>query len=282
MEPALVVPLAVLFVSTVLAVQAGARLWLAPRPVRQRLAALTAGASGFGDATLAADGRPGRRAAWLAGAVPVRRAPRALALPVAVLLAVVAWRGPTPPAIATGVLAAVVVLRIPKWLRARAVTARRTALRHGLPDAIDLLIVCIESGSGLDQAVSRVAAELRLSHPALAEEFARITAECRAGTPRLEAFRRCADRTGVDEIRAFVTLLTQADRFGTSVGPALRTHAEASRTRRRQEAEERAAKLPIKLLFPLVFCLFPAFYVIVLGPSVLQIFRVFIGGALGQ
>ncbi len=103
-----------------------------------------------------------------------------------------------------------------------------------------------------------------------------ISSETRAGKPRIEAFKNFADRTKVDDVRSLVAMLIQTDRFGTSLGLALRTHAETSRTKRRQRAEEKAAKLGVKLLFPLVFCLFPAFYVVVLGPSLLKLFRNFI------
>ena len=123
------------------------------------------------------------------------------------------------------------------------------------------MIVCIESGSGIDQALNRVAEELALPYPALAKELEMISAETRAGKPRLEAFKNFAARTKVDDVRSLVAMLVQTDRFGTSIGLALRTHAETSRTKRRQRAEEKAAKLAVKLLFPLVFCLFPAFYV---------------------
>ena len=113
--------------------------------------------------------------------------------------------------------------------------------------------------------------ELAIAYPALAEEMRMITTETRAGKPRLEAFKNFASRTGVDDVRALVAMLVQTDRFGTSIAQALRTHAETSRTKRRQRAEERAAKIGVKLVFPLVFCLFPALYVVVLGPAVIKI-----------
>ena len=144
------------------------------------------------------------------------------------------------------------------------------------------MIVCIESGSGLDQALNRVAEELALPYPALARELELVSAETRAGKPRIEAFKNFAERTKVDDVRSLVAMLVQTDRFGTSVGQALRTHAETSRTKRRQRAEEKAAKLGVKLLFPLVFCLFPAFYVVVLGPAMVQIFRQFVWGWRAQ
>jgi tight adherence protein C len=167
------------------------------------------------------------------------------------------------------------------WL-GRAIEARRKEIRNGLPDAIDLLIVCIESGSGIDQAMNRVAEELVLPYPALARELELMCTEMRAGRTRLDAFRNFAERTKVDDVRQLVAMLVQTDRFGTSIGQALRTHAETSRTKRRQAAEEKAAKLGVKLLFPLVFCLFPAFYTVVLGPSMVRIFRDFVWGTVGR
>jgi tight adherence protein C len=148
---------------------------------------------------------------------------------------------------------------------------RQKQIQNGLPDALDLLIVCVEAGSGLDMAIVKASDELSLAYPALAEELRLITTETRAGKPRLEAFRNFAQRTGVEDVRSLVAMLVQTDRFGTSIAQALRTHAEVSRTKRRQRAEERAAKLGVKLVFPLVFCLFPALYVVVLGPAVIKI-----------
>lgn len=162
------------------------------------------------------------------------------------------------------------------WLGQQA-AKRKKALRNGLADALDLLLVCVESGSGLDQSISRVAHELQNAYPALSAELSQVVSEMRAGRPRVEALRNFADRTKVDDIRTLVSTLVQTDRFGTSIGPALRTHADVSRTKRRQRAEERAQKLGVKLVFPLVFCLFPAMYVVVLGPVVIQIVRVFFG-----
>ena len=135
---------------------------------------------------------------------------------------------------------------------------------------LDLLIVCLEAGSSLDQAVVKASEELAIAYPALAEELRVLTTETRAGKPRLEAFKNLAQRTKVEDIRALVAMLVQTDRFGTSVAQTLRTMAEEMRTKRRQAAEERAAKVGVKLVFPLVFCLFPALYVVMLGPAVMQ------------
>jgi tight adherence protein C len=127
----------------------------------------------------------------------------------------------------------------------------------------------------MDQAIIKATDELEISHRALAEEFRLVVTETRAGKPRMEAFRNLASRVGTDDVRALVAMLVQTDRFGTSVTQALRTHAESSRTSRRQRAEERAQKVGVKLVFPLVFFLFPAFFVVTLGPAVIQFVKVF-------
>lgn len=174
-------------------------------------------------------------------------------------------------------LAAGVGYALPGLWLARAISLRQKEIQNGLPDALDLLIVCVEAGAGLDAAIVKASEELALAYPALAEEFRLITTETRAGKPRLEAFKNFAQRTGVDDVRALVAMLVQTDRFGTSIAQALRTHAVTSRTKRRQRAEERAAKLGVKLVFPLVFCLFPALYVVVLGPAVIKIMHSLMG-----
>jgi tight adherence protein C len=155
---------------------------------------------------------------------------------------------------------------------------RQRAIRNGLPDALDLLTVCVEAGSGLDQAVAKAGDELALSHPDLAEELAMVTTEIRAGKPRLEAFRNLSRRTGVEEVRSLVSMLTQTDRFGTSIAEALRVHSDMSRTKRRQMAEERAGKVGVKLVFPLALCLFPALYIVCFGPVVVRIYHAFFEG----
>jgi tight adherence protein C len=173
------------------------------------------------------------------------------------------------------VIAAIVGYMIPGLILARLITLQKRRIEDGVPDALDLMIVCVEAGSGLDQAILKTSEELMISHPALAKELQMITTEIRAGKPRLEAFKNFAARTKVDDVRTLVAMLVQTDRFGTSVAQALRTHAATSRTKRRQRAEERAAKIGVKLVFPLVFFLFPAFYVVTLGPAVIQFVRVF-------
>jgi len=155
-------------------------------------------------------------------------------------------------------------------------TKYRRQLQNGLPDALDLMVVCIEAGSGLDQAIVKTSDELAIAYPILAEELRMVITEVRAGKPRLDAFKSLANRTKVDDIRSLVAMLLQTDKFGTSVGQALRTHADTSRTKRRQRAEERAQKIGVKLVFPLVLFFFPALYVVVLGPAVIQLMHAFI------
>jgi tight adherence protein C len=155
---------------------------------------------------------------------------------------------------------------------------RQRAIRNGLPDALDLLTVCVEAGSGLDQAVAKAGDELRISHPDLAEELTIVTTEIRAGKTRVEAFKNLSRRTGVEEVRSLVSMLTQTDRFGTSIAEALRVHADMSRTKRRQLAEERAGKVGVKLVFPLALCLFPALYIVCFGPVVVRIYHSFFEG----
>jgi tight adherence protein C len=180
-----------------------------------------------------------------------------------------------------GVLAAIVGYMIPAFVVGHYVGKRQKQIRNGLPDALDLLIVCLEAGLGIDQAISKCAEELSLAYPFLAEELRMVNVEGRAGKPRIEAFKNFAERTKVDDVRALVSMLVQTDRFGTSVAQALRTHADVSRVKRRQRAEERAAKIGVKLVFPLVFCLFPAFYVVTLGPAILKFVEALSpGGAL--
>ena len=172
-------------------------------------------------------------------------------------------------------LAAAIGYMLPGMVLARKIELRKRAIREGLPDALDLFIVCVEAGCGLDQAIVKASNELAITHPDLAYELRLITTEIRAGKPRLEAFKNFAARTKVDDVQSLVALLVQTDKFGTSVAQALRVHAETSRTKRRQNAEERAGKLGVKLVFPLVLFLFPALYVVILGPAVISFVRVF-------
>jgi tight adherence protein C len=200
-----------------------------------------------------------------------------LVFPVVLALITIFWMGLVRGGL-MAFLAAGVGYALPGLWVGRVTAARQKQIQNGLPDALDLLIVCVEAGAGLDAAIVKASEELALAYPALAEELRLITTETRAGKPRLEAFRNFAQRTGVDDVRALVAMLVQTDRFGTSIAQALRTHAATSRTKRRQRAEERAAKLGVKLVFPLVFCLFPALYVVVLGPAVIKIMHSLMNG----
>jgi tight adherence protein C len=180
------------------------------------------------------------------------------------------------------ILAAIIGYLIPGFYIARRVKKRQKAIQNGLPDALDLLIVCLEAGLAIDQALLKCAEELQIAHPLLAEELRLINVETRAGKPRIEAFKNFAARTQVEDVRSLVAMLIQTDRFGTSIAQALRTHAEVSRTKRRQRAEEAAAKMGVKLVFPLVFCLFPAFYVVTLGPAVIKFMHAFGDGGFAS
>jgi tight adherence protein C len=160
------------------------------------------------------------------------------------------------------------------WLD-RAVAKRHKLLRDGFPDALDLLTVCVESGLGLPQALQRVADELEVSHPELAVELANVTAQMRAGVDRETALRGLATRTGLDDVRGLVSLLAQTLRFGTGIAEALRVYSEDFRDKRMQRAEEAAAKIGTKLIFPLVVCLFPSFFVVAIGPAVLRMIEAF-------
>lgn len=175
------------------------------------------------------------------------------------------------------ILALVAGFLLPDMWLSRRVRRRQTILRKALPDALDLLVVCIEAGLGLDQAFMRVSQELRITHPELCSELDLVNAQIRIGRTRIEAMRELSSRTGVDDIKALVAMLIQTDRFGTSVSQSLRVHADDMRLKRRQRAEEAAAKTPVKMVPPLVFFIFPALFVVILGPAIITIFRQFVG-----
>jgi tight adherence protein C len=162
----------------------------------------------------------------------------------------------------------------PNFFLGRRITARRKQIQNGLADLLDLLVLCLEAGSGLDQAIVKASDELQVAYPAMADQLQMLIAEMRAGKPRIEAFKALAQRTQVEDVRALVSMLVQTDRFGTSVAQSLRAQADVCRTKRRQRAEERAQKVSVKLVFPLVFCLFPALYVVLLGPAFIQFGRI--------
>lgn len=169
---------------------------------------------------------------------------------------------------------------LPGMALARMAKRRAHRIRLALADALDLLVVSVEAGLGLDQALTRVGTELAFAYPELSDELRLVNLELRAGKPRPEALRNLADRTGVDDLGSLVTMLIQTDKFGTSVAQALRVYSETLRTKRRQRAEEAAAKTGVKMVFPLVVCIFPAIWIVTIGPAVIQFIKVL--GPMGK
>jgi tight adherence protein C len=165
---------------------------------------------------------------------------------------------------------------IPRFLLKKKLEQRQRLLRIGLPDALDLTVICVEAGLSLDQAMMRVGDDLRTAHPELSGEFHLFDLETRAGKPRVEALRNLAERTGVDDIRSLVGTLIQTDRFGTSVAQALRVHSDSLRTERRQRAEEQAAKTTVKMIIPLVLFVMPSLIFVTVGPAVIQLMHIFV------
>jgi len=163
---------------------------------------------------------------------------------------------------------------LPGMALARMAKKRSHRIRLSLADMLDLLVVSVEAGLGLDQALSRVGTELAFAYPELAEELKLINLELRAGKPRSEALRNLADRTGVDDLSSIVTMLIQTDKFGTSISQSLRVASETLRTKRRQRAEEAAAKTGVKMVFPLVLCIFPSIWVVTIGPAAIRFITV--------
>lgn len=166
------------------------------------------------------------------------------------------------------------------WLSHR-VTVRQREIFEAFPDALDLMTVCVEAGLGTEAAMLRVAEDMQFKSAALADELRLVNLELRAGADRERALRNLALRTGVEEVDGFVTMINQAERFGTSIAASLRIHSDLLRTRRRQKAEEAAAKIALKLLFPLIFCVFPSLMVVLLGPAMIQIYRVLLPTMMG-
>jgi len=156
---------------------------------------------------------------------------------------------------------------IPDFALGRLIKKRQAKIRRGLPDVLDLLVICIEAGLSLDQAVIRSSQELAMAHPDLCDELSMVVLEQRAGRIRTEAWKNLSERTDVDVVRSLVSVLVQAETFGTSVARTLRTHADTLRTQRVQKIEEQAAKTTVKLIFPLVLFIFPSLFVVVLGPA---------------
>ena len=199
-----------------------------------------------------------------------------LAFPLAVLLI-----SPFFPQVTTGKVlfaalgAAFLGALLPSMWLDRRVLSRQRALRVGFPDALDLLVVCVEAGLGLAPALQRVADEISVSHPELGAELTLVNAEMRAGVERSQALRNLAERTGLSDIRGLVTLMVQTLRFGTGIADALRVYSEEFRDKRLQAAEEQAAKIGTKMIFPLALCIFPSFFVVAIGPAVLAVIDVF-------
>jgi tight adherence protein C len=173
-------------------------------------------------------------------------------------------------------MAAILGYLFPELWLVRRVHARQHRLRRALPDGLDLLVICVESGLGLDQALMKTSQELRITHRELSDELQLVNLEMRIGKSRVEALRELARRTGVEDIKSLVAMLVQTERFGTSVAQSLRVFSDDLRTKRRQRAEEASAKTTVKMVPPLVFFIFPALMVVILGPAVIAILRQFL------
>lgn len=198
-------------------------------------------------------------------------------LPIAFWLAKVAagWQMKPTTFVITGGLLLTIGYYLPNLVLNRIIAERQRELFEHFPDALDLLTICVEAGLGLDAALAKVAGEIRLESPTLADELELVTLEMRAGAGKERALRNLAMRTGVDDIDTLVAMLVQSDRFGTSIGESLRIHSDMLRTKRQQRAEETAAKIAVKLVFPLVLCIFPSILIVVGGPAVISIGKTF-------
>jgi tight adherence protein C len=179
------------------------------------------------------------------------------------------------PSLSLALVGAVLAYILPGIVLGRMAAKRQHKIRLGLPDALDLLVVSVEAGLGLDQAIQRVGQELAFAHPDLCDEMRLVNLELRAGVARPEALANLGERTGVDDVISLVAMLVQTDKFGTSVAQSLRVHSDTLRTKRRQRAEEAAAKLGAKMVFPLVTCIFPAIWVVTIGPAAIRFIEVF-------
>jgi tight adherence protein C len=164
------------------------------------------------------------------------------------------------------------------WLKLKT-SRRKEEIQDALPDALDLLVVCVEAGMGLDAAINRVGEEIRINSPAISDEFRLFNLEVRAGKAKRDALKNLSLRTDLEDVNSLVTLLTQTEKFGTSVANSLRVYSDSFRVKRAQKAEEIAAKLPVKMLFPLVFFIFPCMFIVILGPGVIRVFRAIISSA---
>lgn len=183
----------------------------------------------------------------------------------------------SPLTLAVLVLTSLIGFILPDYVLQKRINARRLKMTEGFPDALDMLVVCVEAGLGLDAAINRVSTELRTSHPELANELELNSLETRAGKSSDEALKALSERMGLEEVQAMVTLLIQSSKFGTSVGTALRDYAEEMRIKRIQRAREKAAKLPVQMLFPVMVFIFPALFLVILGPAVVSIATTMVG-----
>jgi tight adherence protein C len=197
-----------------------------------------------------------------------------LLLTLSVILKLTAFRAlPARHFLVLVIFSAAAGFYLPDLYVHRKTLARKRQIFEGFPDALDLMVVCVEAGMGLDAAIKRVGDEIALKNKVLSDEFRIMSLELRAGKARAEALRNLASRTDLEDVSSLVTLLIQTDRFGTRVGQALRVHSDAMRTKRYQRAEEMAAKMPIKMVFPLIFFIFPSLFVTIIGPAVITIYR---------
>jgi len=176
------------------------------------------------------------------------------------------------------VLIALISFYLPDAILNRKIEQRQIEFAEGFPDAMDMLMVCVEAGMGLDAAINRVGDEISFSHPGLGEELRLLALEVRAGKERNSALREMAERTGVDAVQSLVTVILQAERFGASIASTLKEFADEMRTKRIQTAQEKAAKLPVKLIAPVLFFIFPALFMVIFAPAVLQIYAAMIIG----
>ena len=170
--------------------------------------------------------------------------------------------------------AGIVGFLLPEFVLRRKIRKRQEDITDSLPDGLDLLVVCVEAGLGLNASFIKITEEFRLSSPALSEEFDVVNREMVAGKPRQEALRALSERTGVEDVKSLVAMLIQTEKLGTSLAQSLRVHSDSLRMRRRQKAEEAAAKTTIKLVFPLVFLMFPALFIVILGPGIIQVINI--------
>jgi tight adherence protein C len=202
-----------------------------------------------------------------------------LVMPALVFILVVYMRKPLPATHLTALLFlfALIGYFLPNIFLSIKISRRKAKFIEGFPDALDLMVVCVEAGMGMDAALNRLTEEIRTSNRPIYEEFRQLMLEMRAGKSRKDALRSLATRVDVEDVTSWVTLLIQTDKFGTSIAQALRVHSDSMRTKRHQRAEEMAAKLPVKLVFPLILFIFPSLFIAILGPSMIQAFRLWTG-----